>query len=637
MFYNTNIRRWSAEFQKVIIQMCEHRDKKISRRFAKFVASRALSLPVAVFAFALIVRLWGIGHDLPYSYYGDEQHFVKRALSFGSGDLNPHWFHKPALYMYILFFEYGLYFCAGRIAGSSSSVSDFAVSYIVNPGPFYLIGRLTTALFSLGCVWGVYCIGERHFGRRVGLIAALLLAVTFGHVDASRVVKADIPTACFGIWSMYFLLGYLANARIRDLVLACCLAAAGTATKYYGVLMVVPLMGAPFLATHDDNAQMLPLRKRFITATIIPVIFMSMCFVFTPYNFLDPLGRAEFTRNVGDLKPQPQASSETDRPNRPVLADRLAAYSRVLISKSGMGPVITPICLAGLILFFLSGENRKLMIGGYAILFLVSCVYLKSSTPHPRYQTALYCLLVVPGGFLVVAVAEYFRHRKYLVYIGLLLALCHPLADVAKRSIELTKVDTRNVAKEWIESHLPEGAKLLVDENGPVLLRSVERISEFASQAKSADPEGQFTAHYDTYLEYERLAARSGVSYNLHKIRIPWWRSSFLDKGVQTLTSPDDVDMGNPLRPVGVETYQEYVRKGFQYAILHSDQYGPFAPSGRKAASFPAFAQLYRDLSEQGRLVKEFSPKDGTMRGPVVRIIEFVSRSVDGSLQTRVQ
>ena len=100
------------------------------------VGRRTFYLAFGVFALAEIVRLWGVGHDLPFSYYGDEQHFVKRGLSFGSGDLNPHWFHKPAFYMYILFFDYGVFYCAGWLTGFWSSVADFAVSYVLNRGRF---------------------------------------------------------------------------------------------------------------------------------------------------------------------------------------------------------------------------------------------------------------------------------------------------------------------------------------------------------------------------------------------------------------------------------------------------------------------------------------------------------------------
>ena len=47
------------------------------------------------------IRLWGLFHDLPFSYFGDELHFMKRSMALGTGDLNPHWFHKPALFMYV--------------------------------------------------------------------------------------------------------------------------------------------------------------------------------------------------------------------------------------------------------------------------------------------------------------------------------------------------------------------------------------------------------------------------------------------------------------------------------------------------------------------------------------------------------
>ena len=101
---------------------------------------------------AFCVRAVGILHDLPFTYYGDEEHFINRAVSFGSGDFNPHWFHKPALYMYLLFFEYGMYFVFGSLVGWFSSVQDFAIHYFSGKEPFLLIGRLTTTLFSLGIV-----------------------------------------------------------------------------------------------------------------------------------------------------------------------------------------------------------------------------------------------------------------------------------------------------------------------------------------------------------------------------------------------------------------------------------------------------------------------------------------------------
>jgi len=58
----------------------------------------------AVLLLAAALRLWALRHDLPFSYYGDELHFMRRAMAMGTGDLDPHWFHKPAFLMYLLAF-----------------------------------------------------------------------------------------------------------------------------------------------------------------------------------------------------------------------------------------------------------------------------------------------------------------------------------------------------------------------------------------------------------------------------------------------------------------------------------------------------------------------------------------------------
>ena len=163
----------------------------------------------AILALALFLRLLGIWHGYPYSYYPDEAHFVKRALSFGSGDLNPHWFHKPAFFMYLLFFEYGLYFVFGKLVGFWQSIDEFAVSFVKNPGQFYLIGRLTLVAFSIGTIVVTFLIGERHFRGQTGLFGALLLALSYGLVAASQNVKADIPAIFFASFSTFCLLNYI--------------------------------------------------------------------------------------------------------------------------------------------------------------------------------------------------------------------------------------------------------------------------------------------------------------------------------------------------------------------------------------------------------------------------------------------
>ena len=83
------------------------REEKGVKLFSKFNLGHAL---FAVLFFAVALRLIGIGYGLPAVFNSDEPHIVNTAVSFGSGDFNPHRFKYPTLWMYLLFFVYGIYF-----------------------------------------------------------------------------------------------------------------------------------------------------------------------------------------------------------------------------------------------------------------------------------------------------------------------------------------------------------------------------------------------------------------------------------------------------------------------------------------------------------------------------------------------
>src|SRR3954452_6616191 len=99
----------------------------------------------AILLLATALRLWGLGHDLPFSFYGDELHLMKRAMAMGTGDLNPHWFHKTALLMSVLAAGYVVYFLSGALLGRFDSVQAFGAHFLNDPGTFLLIGRVLVA------------------------------------------------------------------------------------------------------------------------------------------------------------------------------------------------------------------------------------------------------------------------------------------------------------------------------------------------------------------------------------------------------------------------------------------------------------------------------------------------------------
>ncbi|HEX7077062.1 MAG TPA: glycosyltransferase family 39 protein [Candidatus Eisenbacteria bacterium] len=576
--------------------------------------------------------LWGIGHGLPFSYYPDEAHVVKSALAFGSGDLNPHWFHKPAFFYYILFAEYGVVFLVGKLAGVWAGVADFGVQFVRDPGVFYAVGRLTALAFALATIAVVIRLGERHLRAGAGLLGALMLALTVGLIDSSQNVKEDVPSMFFAVLSLYWILNYAASGRLRDLVVGALAGGASAATKAYGLALVPVILAAVIWRPAPSRAEAPGAGAIAARCVAALALFVLAQFALAPFSFLDPLGRADtwsrvtslFTvlgRMTGLLHVAPAPDENLSRHGG--IGYGIASYGQVLVSRDGMGLVIVAYAALGAIALLLRRRFTDLLLLGYVAVFIAASVIVHPGYAEPRHQTPIYPVLAAAGGFAVLELAARLRIRTAWAVAVAAATLLWPLASVAQRAETVSREDTRSAAKRWIEERIPAGTAILLDEGGPQLLASERSLRHDLLAAKNASDTGQFTAHYDKYLELQLRAAREGTAYDVEEIRKPWWLDREPAPGVSYLTSEYDRDMGNPLRPVGVASYDSYLDQGFQYAVVQSERYGPVTTNPRLAADWPSFSAFYRELFRRGRLVREFSPASGAYTGPVVRIYRF--------------
>src|SRR6266404_5286496 len=144
-----------------------------------------LGILTVILGLALAVRLLGINYGLPYVYNPDEAILVNHAVAFGTGDLNPHFFGYPSLYIYVLFLIYALSYVIGWLTGVFTSTNDFVRLFFNDVTLFYLPGRLIAALSWVMSVGIVYLLGRRAYNIRVGLIAAAFLTFSVLHVTFS--------------------------------------------------------------------------------------------------------------------------------------------------------------------------------------------------------------------------------------------------------------------------------------------------------------------------------------------------------------------------------------------------------------------------------------------------------------------
>ncbi|KPK34115.1 MAG: hypothetical protein AMK70_08535 [Nitrospira bacterium SG8_35_1] len=587
---------------------------------------------ILILMLASVLRFWGIWHDYPFSYYPDEEHFVKRALSFGSGDLNPHWFHKPAFLMYVLFIEYGLFFLIGKIIGVFPDVHAFAVYYFKNSGPFILIGRITVTLFGVLTVYATYRIGVRFWSKQAGLYASLLLALCYGHIFAGQDVKADVPTTFFTVLSVYYLLRICSYGfQTRDYVFAGLMAGLGTATKYYSIALLPCIFLVAFIeGLRNKNFRSL---LKYIYAVIS---FWATYFIASPYNFLDPLGRRSTFRKIVQLwnKTTPwdldiyslQGEKSTKFLARNFegnyITKSIANYFDVLLSKEGAGIVIGLIFLFASIFLVRHISLKKMVLLCFPIIFSVISITFNPSYTEPRHQVLIYPFLAVAAGISISETAGKLR-RDLLVKILFALLLILPLSSIINNCILLSGNDTRTSAKNWIELNIPAGTKILVEESSIKISPDAGYFHALLERAEMFQ-KGQFTTHMDIALKYS-LEALPDITYDITYIRFPWWQLKEKKAGTYYADDEYDKDMGNPLKPVGIETYDYYQREGFEYVVVSSTKYETFIRESNASARFPSFAKFYKDLFNNAILINEFVAGEFNSRGPTVKIFKISS------------
>ena len=163
----------------------------------------------AVVLGALALRLWGFRHGLPLVYNADENaHFVAGAIGMFGHTYNPNYFINPPAYTYLLHVAFALGF------GGRDGVSE---AFAADPGDVFAVARALSAVLGAVAVGLLAWAGARLFDRRVGLVAAALLAVAFLPVHYAHFALNDVPTLAPVCLALVGIAGVFTRGRTRRL------------------------------------------------------------------------------------------------------------------------------------------------------------------------------------------------------------------------------------------------------------------------------------------------------------------------------------------------------------------------------------------------------------------------------------
>jgi len=415
---------------------------------------------LAIFILALGLRLMGLDFGLPYlsNFYvrPDETLLVVPAVRFFESRGNPLFFAYPALMMVMLSIFFQAFFLAGRVFNHAVS-SDIVSCFIRDMSPFFLIGRVISALAGALIAVLIYHLGRRLSNQKAGLISALYFAVSPLSVRDSHFAVTDILMTFFLVLVIYQVLRYLSRPSSREhgaLVAASVIAGLAMATKYMA-LMLVPLCLAVVILKNGRW----PWRKTLPQAFLVGAVSGSVFFIINPYaavNFM-----AFLREIIGILK-------TFYFPKNPPFAWTPLSIWRQILPPLGYGPggiIGLMFCLAGIYSVLrrrpVSKEKMVLVLG--LVLFLLPLIPVRYFIPF-RYVIPLFpfIALLTGEGFLAA-----YRWRSSFLTRGLVLALAlsaslFGLFRSVGMDILLTRRDTRTLAGRWISGHVPQDVPVVI-------------------------------------------------------------------------------------------------------------------------------------------------------------------------------
>ncbi len=408
----------------------------------------ALGLIVAA---GLALRLANNDYGLPYVYSADEgSHFTNRAVAMFGGDPNPGYFQNPSAFTYVV---YGVL----KLRDAFWPLGPYAVpkQFSVDPVSVWITGRSTAAVLCMLGVVAVFAVGRRLFGARAGLAAAAVLAFAFLPVAYSRVAVTDVGTFVGVAASVGFSVLALEGGRRRDFALAGAAAGLAVGFKYTAGLVLLPLLIAAAVRARTASA-----RDAALGLGLGLLCALAVLIVTTPYLLLD------FETARRQILGQAQTAGEFSKVGQ--AGDSGFAYYASSLSW-GLGWLAAAAVLGAMLVARRSPWRALALVVFPLALF----VYLSlQSRFFGRWLLPVYPVLALLAGVGIARTAELLAERR-TAFAGaggalafaavLLVVLAQPLAADLRTASVLGRVDTREIARDFLTDRFPPSARVVIE------------------------------------------------------------------------------------------------------------------------------------------------------------------------------
>jgi len=405
-----------------------------------------------------VARLWGIDFGLPHTMCRpDESWLLSISFRFGSGDLNPHFFIYPTLYMYLCFCLYIIYFIFGLISGQFTSVSDLLAIYCLDPSILYIINRCLSAFTGIITIFVVYRIAKSWFEEKTALVAAFFLSLAFLHVRDSHFAITDITMTLFIMCSFLYIIKCRHSTGIKNYVFAGIFAGLAASTKYAGIILLGPMALVHIFNMADER----PVRWSNLIDRRVVLFCTSMIIAFlagTPFALLDyPAFLGGLMYDVNHLK-------EGGVEALVVLERGWLRHSKYTLPY-GLGWSLFCASLAGIAILMKLDVRKALVLCAFPLLYFIPAG--RGLYVTVRYMIPLIPFFCLTGAIFVVAACDVLtrknknhRLKNSVTVIVAALVISPSLYSVVQFDRLISQKDNRLIANEWVNKNIPEGTSI---------------------------------------------------------------------------------------------------------------------------------------------------------------------------------
>ena len=423
----------------------------------------------AVLLLAFLVRLPGIPYGLPYHVFGDEEANVYGALKMIELKtvlpvLHQSEFNKLLYYPPLLAYTYAVLFMPIlllKYLSAGMSFADAKSLLTLDPSVLWYIVRTLNVLFALSNIYLTYRIGLSFFrNKTVSWMAALFLATSFIDATVSNAIHHWTPGIFCSLLSLYLVLrafeGNNLHTKKRLIVWAGITIGCSFSISYLVFFMPFILLRICYregILQFTSSAPYVVFNFSLIQRTLgslirfcIPFTIIAVCIIAVHPG---PL----FTQIINHTTPE-------DGAHRTIISF-IRYYSSV------MWRMETPLVIFGIIGFLAMFKKQKEVLLTFMVFFVTAGIL----TYAFLFNIARYLLPILPfislvagyGLYRVVEMISMSRIRTTGLTLLIILLCVYVVSLFGRYTILSFRNDTRVIAKNWIEAHIPARSSVILN------------------------------------------------------------------------------------------------------------------------------------------------------------------------------